>query len=69
MSEVTVTLISDLWPSNSNQFIVESQRTFAPNLKTFPLGILVILCSHDWDVAKITVSPHQIGGGSNILEP
>lgn len=36
--EVTVTFY--LSPSESNQFIFESERMFVPNLKTFPEGVL-----------------------------
>ena len=44
-----VPVTSDLWPSKSNQFILESYWTFAPNLKTFPRGVPEISCSQGWD--------------------
>ena len=36
-SEIMVTLNFDLWPPTSNEFPLESDSTFAPNLKEFPL--------------------------------
>ena len=46
----------DLWPPEWNQFT--SNWTFEPNLKTFPLGVLEISCSQEWDI-RIRTEPEM----------
>ena len=38
------------WQPKSNQFILESNWTFEPNLKKLPRGVLQILCWQEWNV-------------------
>ena len=45
----------DLWPTNSDQFFLESSWTFAPNLKKFPQSVLNV--SRYWDVPENTSPP------------
>lgn len=54
-----------LWTPKSEQFIQESRRKFAPNLKKFPQSVLEILRSQEWDGWTIFYAPdddyHQQG--------
>ncbi len=51
-----VNKIIDLWPPNSNQFILESKWTFVAVVMKFPPGNPEISRSQEWDGREVTVT-------------